>query len=140
VVDEAEMKSGLSIEELAETAGRAFKSAAARLGLPETPGGDAEVGWLGAASWASDFWSRSQDAQAKGEFVAQKVYESFGIAAGQLSPVFAELPAEYRVCWEAAARHLFGAIDCDPDDVRHMADHEAFWGEWVASRVAAGEK
>jgi predicted short-subunit dehydrogenase-like oxidoreductase (DUF2520 family) len=46
-----------------------------------------------------------------------------------------------RVAWEAVARHLFGLMSLDAEDVHgyDLGSQEQSWAEWAASRIPQEE-
>lgn len=132
--------SGLTVEELALTAYRAFTHAA---NVPtDAAGGEpmegSEGGWLAMAAWAARFVETSDGADDSVDVakLCELCHKASQIGFGVQEPEpFATVPFPTRVAFEAAVRHLFGAAACDPEEVEHIAEKEASWRSWALRRL-----
>jgi hypothetical protein len=130
--------SGLTLEELAPSAFRVFAMLQA---VPE-PEWEAdyqttESGWLAVGEWAIRF---SDEDPGDGEGVrfadlAEKARAIFLLQIGVPAPF--DSPMCDLIAWEAVARHLFGAIQCEPNEKWKLAQTEATWPAWASRRAAA---
>lgn len=123
--------SGLRLPDLAGTGMRAFYAAA----RSESPH-DVCPEWREAAEWAVRAWENNVggDTPVPVKPLVRGMYASM-YPDGEPVP-FESIPPDIAVALEAACRHLIGAVGCDREDTRHMADREAFWAEWSAARLA----
>lgn len=127
-------ENGLTLGDLAGTAMRAFYRAVGEPCPDETP-----PEWREAAGWALRAWEA--DGGRCGTYrvgpLARGMYETM-YRDGVPAP-FEALPRFVAVGLEAAVRHLFGAITCDRDDLKHMGEREKFWASWASERLAGTE-
>jgi hypothetical protein len=138
-----DLPSKLELEELALTAGRAYNFACGFGPMSDDDWSNVQPGWEAAAAWAIRRYEQSESNRGDREEDAESVPVSWlvkpvhdAVMAGmEMHEDYASLDAVSKLQWEAATRHLFGAITCDPGEDSDAA--ELSWVQWVADRYHA---
>lgn len=136
--EEIELENGLTIEEVAGTAGKVYL-ASQNLPQPTDPAESAadDPSWQRVARRAA--------AQFGGDFDDLRVSDLAALMYHAHSPSelggeeeFSSLPMLTQFAWHAVARHLANVIIMDEEELSNFAKHEAHWDGWAAARASGG--
>lgn len=134
VAREQTIENGLTIEEIAGTAGKVFLMAK-NLPQPTDPRDSAadDPSWQRAAGRAVAQLNGDIDSLRWSDYAAVLYHAHTPVELGGLE-VFSDLPQVENLAWQAVARHLANVIVMEDDELSKLEGHEAHWQGWAVAR------
>lgn len=131
---EQTLENGLTIEEVAGTAGKVFLSSK-NLPQPtdESESAADDPAWQRVAGRAIAQLDGDIDGLRWSDFGAILYHAHTPVELGGFEE-FSELSQIDQMAWQAVARHLANVINMEDDELSKMDSHEAHWQGWAKSR------
>jgi hypothetical protein len=131
---ELTLENGLTIEEVAGTAGKVFLDS---LNLPQpTDVKDSaadDPAWQRVAGRAVAQFDGDIDSMRWSDLAAIMYHAHTPVEMGG-EEEFSNLPILQQFAWQAVARHLANVINMEDDDLSNLERHEAHWSGWATAR------
>ncbi len=130
------LPSKLELEQVALTTARAYHFACSLGELSDADWETEQPAWENAAAWGIRLYADNlqDDALLRMSDVVIPFVRAVTMTLG-IEEEYANLDAVKKLQWDAACRHLFGAITCDPGEDSDAAERS--WEQWVTDRYHA---